>query len=148
MKKVRAIIIVIIVLVAFSGCGQVSSLSGKYINEQDKSEYLKFSGESTVKLHIEDMDYTGTYSILDNAVFLTFGQGDDTGIVVLEIKKKDVLLSLNGLAYVKKTFWNHYWKIYLFISVVIEIIYFLFKKIIIEHKGVKDIIKDIEDEVA
>lgn len=148
MKKVRAIIIVIIVLVAFSGCGQVSSLSGKYINEQDKSEYLKFSGESTVKLHIEGMDYTGTYSILDNAVFLTFGQGDDAGIVVLEIKKKDVLLSLNGLAYVKKTFWNHYWKIYLFISVVIEIIYFLFKKIIIEHKGVKDIIKDIEDENA
>lgn len=146
MKKVGAVIIVIIVLAAFSRCGQVSSLSGKYTNEQDKSEYLKFSGESTVKLHTAGKDYTGTYRIHDNAVWLTFDQGDNIGLTVLEIKKKNVLLTLGGTAYVRKTFWNHYWKIWLLISVVVETVYFLFKKIVIEHKGVKDIIKDIEDE--
>lgn len=147
MKKIGAIIVVIIILATFSGCGQTSRLSGKYVNEQDSSRYLKFSGESTVTLHTDGVDYIGTYSILDNALMLTFASNDNMESVVLEIKSKKVLSTLMGLAYVKRTFWNYYWKRWLLWSFIFSVASFLIKKIFIEHKGIRDIAKEIYDEL-
>lgn len=146
MKKIGAIIVVIIILAVFNRCSQISSLSGTYVNEQDSSEYLKFSGESTVTLHADGKKYTGTYSIYDNAVMLTFSSNDDIESVVLEIKSKKVLSTIMGLAYVKRTFWNYYWKRWLLWSFILSVAYYLFKKIFLEHKGINDIAKEIKDE--
>lgn len=111
MKKIEVIIVVIFMLITFTGCGQVKSLSGKYVNEQDSSEYLKFSGESTVVLCADGEKITGTYSIYKDAAMLMFGSGDNVESVILGIKNKNTLiLNIVGVAYVKKTFWNYYWK--------------------------------------
>lgn len=111
MKKINLIIVVIIGILVFSGCGQIKSLSGKYINEQDSSSYLKFSGESTVVFCTDGEKVTGTYSIAGNAVMLAFGTGEDAAIEFLAIKNRSTLIyNLFGVAYVKRTFLNYYWK--------------------------------------
>lgn len=111
MKKKYLIIAVIVVLVILSGCGQVTSLSGKYVNEQNNSEYLKFSGETTVVFRADGEKITGTYSIVGDTVMLVFGAGENTTLEFFAIKDKNTLIyNLYGVAYVKRTFWNYYWK--------------------------------------
>lgn len=114
-------IVAIFILVAFmAGCGQVSSLSGKYVNEQDKNEYFKFSDESTVEMYSGGHKVTGTYFIYTDAVMCTFGSGDNAYYEVFEIKAKDTLIYNGiGVAFVKKTFWNYYWKRFLLLCLVI-----------------------------
>lgn len=110
MKKFGLALIIFILLV-FNGCGQISSFSGKYVNEQNKSEYLKFSGESTVDLYSDGRKTTGTYFIYNDAVMVTFGSGDNIESTIFAIKNKNTLIYNGvGVAYVKKTFWNYYWK--------------------------------------
>ncbi len=111
MKKIYLIIVVIIVLAIFNGCSQVTSLSGKYVNEQDSSEYLKFSGESTVEFSADGEKMTGTYSIVEDTVMLVFGTGENAAIRFFAIRDKNTLIyNLFGVAYVKRTFGNYYWK--------------------------------------
>lgn len=143
------IVVILFVFAAFNRCSQISSLSGKYVNEQDKSEYFKFSGESTVVLHTGGNKVTGTYSIYEDAVMLIFGSGDKAERVILGIKNKNTLIYNGvGVAFVKRTFWNYYWKWYLLWSSIISVIWFLVKKIFVEHKGIKEIISDIDEEVG
>lgn len=146
MKKIGVAIVVILILAAFTRCGQITKLSGKYVNEQDKSEYLKFSGESTVVLHTDGKNYKGTYDIYENALMLTFNTNDKIENEIMEIRDKKVLLTLTDVAFVKRTFWNYYWKIWLLVTCIISAASFLYKRIVKEQKGLKDIIKDIKDE--
>lgn len=111
MKKINLIIVVLVVLAVFSGCGRITSLSGKYVNEQDSSQYLKFSGESTVVFCTDGEKMTGTYSIAENAVMLVFGAGENVTMEFFAIKDKNTLIyNLFGVAYTKRTLWNYYWK--------------------------------------
>ena len=111
MKKMYLVIVVIIGILVFSGCGKVTSLSGKYINEQDSSDYVKFSGESTAVFCIDGDKKTGTYSIAGDAVMLAFGSGENVEMEFFAIKNKNTLIyNIFGVAYVKRTFLNYYWK--------------------------------------
>lgn len=145
MKKI-VVMLVLFILVAFSGCGQVKSLSGKYVNEQDKNEYLKFSGESTVEMYSDGEKITGTYFIYADAVWSTFGSGDKAKSELFAIKNKSTLIYNGvGVAFVKKTFWNYYWKKLVLITVVMYGVLFIINLIKSLKKNGKNLGKAINE---
>lgn len=126
MKKISVAIVIMIILATFTGCGRVSSLSGKYVNEQDKSEYFKFSGESTVEMHSGNQKITGTYFIYSDAVICTFGSGDNSDSIMFVMKNKSTLIYNGvGVAFVKKTFFNFYWKVLALLIIIVYGIMFI-----------------------
>lgn len=111
MKKYRIVIALIVVIIVFTGCGHVTSLSGKFINEQNSNEWIKFSGKSVATIHADDINITGTYLISDDVVMITIVTEDSTDSLLLAIEDKYTLrYNLVGVAFVKKTLWNYYWK--------------------------------------
>lgn len=109
MKKRTAIIITLIMLimVTLSGCGEVK-LSGTYVDEDNKDNYFKFSGENNVSLYSEQGHIDGTYYIIDDAAILYFDSEPEFNTLILEIKnnRKVYLLST---AFVKQGFLKRNW---------------------------------------
>lgn len=106
MKKIYAILILILTAFIMSGCGK-TNISGTYVSERDSNEYLEFTGESRVEYHFDGDSMVGSFRVADNLVLISF---DNNESVILEAKNDKTLY--NGLnAFVKKGFWEkHWWK--------------------------------------
>lgn len=141
-KRNRSIIITLILLivlmVSVSGCGRVK-LSGTYVNEHDREEKFKFSGESKVTYYNKNESMDGSYQGSGKSIIAVFGQGDDTTMEFLTIENKKVLY-YNSMAFVKKGFIERYWHIALIIGVAYCIITAIYKK-----KTGRDLEEDLEN---
>lgn len=126
-KKNCAIMLFVVFLMIFmSGCG-VKKLSGKYVNENNKSEYFKFSGESKVTYHNEQGSKVGNYRIENNALIAYFEEGEE--LIFLEVKDKKTLYEGYTTAYVKKNFLQRHWEAIVIFLVIYSIVSLVYTKI-------------------
>lgn len=126
LRKATAFIILVMLMMLLGGCG-VKKLSGTYVNELDRKNYLKFSGKSKVTLHNENGKITGSYRIKDDLLVLYFDTEEGT-MAWLEIEDKKTLY--DGMtAYVKKGFLERNWLKILIFTIVFGTVMIVYEKI-------------------
>lgn len=135
---VITLVLVMILAVSVSGCGRIK-LSGTYVNEHDKKEKFKFSGESKVTYYNKDGHVDGTYYGDKDSVIATFGQGENATIAVLSVDSKKVLY-YNMMAFVKKGFIERNWYKFLLLGAAFTIIEAIYKR-----KTGRDLGEDLEN---
>ncbi len=104
---VFTLLLIMLLAISVSGCGRVK-FSGTYVNEHDKKEKFKFSGESKVTYYNHGQSLKGTYYGDNECIVITFGQGEDTEMIVLGVESKKVLY-YKMMAFVKKGFIERNW---------------------------------------
>lgn len=100
-------VLIMLLAVSLSGCGKIK-FSGTYVNEHDRKEKFKFSGESKVTYYNHGQRIKGTYFGDNDCIVITFGQGDDAHMMVLMVESKKVLY-YNMMAFVKKGYIERNW---------------------------------------
>ncbi len=139
-NKNIVIILVLIMLLAISlsGCGRIK-LSGTYVNEHDRKEKFKFSGESKVTYYNHGQRLKGTYYGDNESIIITFGQGEDTQMIVLMVESKKVLY-YNMMAFVKKGYLERNWWKWLIAGAVYTIVTSIYKR-----KTGRDLEEDLDN---
>ena len=143
MKKIIALAVLLVAALTITGCSDKDiKLSGTYVNELDKDQYLKFSGESKVEIHLADVTVTGSYITLDHLVVINSPTGDSITMVA---KNKKTLYA-GSVAFVKQGFWKkHWWKV-LLVLIGIGIISGIYK--LITGRDLGDDLENLGDKVA
>lgn len=140
MKKIIAFAVLLVTALTLTGCfAKDIKLSGTYVSELDKEQYLKFSGESKVDIHLGGAKVTGSYIVLDQLVMINAGTGDAITLVA----KDDKTLYSGTVAFVKQGFWKkHWWKVVL-VLVGLSIISGIYK--LITGRDLGDDLERLED---
>ena len=141
-KKDKKIIItfmlIMLLAVVVSGCGRIK-LSGTYVNEHDRKEKFKFSGESKVTYYNHGQRLEGTYFGDNESIIITFGQGEDAQMIVLMVDSKKVLY-YKMMAFVKKGYIERNWWKWLIAGAVYTIVVAIYKR-----KTGRDLEEDLEN---
>lgn len=142
-KKMIAFAVLLVAALTLTGCsGKDIKLSGTYVNELDKDQYLKFSGESKVEIHLDGVTVTGSFIVLDQLVMINAPTGDS----ITMIAKDKKTLYAGTTAFVKQGFWKkHWWKV-LLVLVGLSIISGIYK--LITGRDLGDDLEDLGEKVA
>lgn len=129
-KKDKNIIITLVLImllaISVSGCGKIK-FSGTYVNEHDRKEKFKFSGESKVTYYYHGQSQKGTYVSSNDCIIITFGQGEDAQTIALIVDSKKVLY-YNMMAFVKKGYIERNWWKWLIVVAVYAIADAIYKR--------------------
>lgn len=143
MKRLAAILVLVFIAFAMSGCfGSKSSVSGTYENDENSNEYFEFSGGGSVKYHKDGQSISGVYAESEGfAVAVQLNDGTSMGFVLTDNGK--TLVGTN--TYVKRGFWEkHWWKI-LIGFIILAVISTIFKSV--TGKDIDEAIEDWEDKM-
>ena len=132
------IVLVMILMISLSGCGRIK-ISGTYVNEHDKKEKFKFSGESKVTYYNKDGRIEGTYYGNRNGIVVTLGEGENETVAFLTVENKKVLY-YDMMAFVKKGFIERNWYKFLFLGAAYSIVAAIYKR-----KTGRDLEEDLEN---
>ncbi len=131
-------VLIMLLAVCLSGCGK-TKISGTYVNEHDRKEKFKFSGESKVTYYNHGQRIKGAYFGDDDCIVITFGQGDDAQMIVLAVESKKVLY-YNMMAFVKKGYIERNWWKWLIAGAVFSIVEAIYKR-----KTGRDLEEDLDN---
>ncbi len=137
-KFFQIIILALLLLVPLSGC-KSNRLTGSYVCKEDKSVSLAFSGEGNVTFHDGNGDVVGSYTVIDDSVFIllpedvnwpVLGLSSALSEMILEIENNKTLSAetagvtvlLFNKQGIVKIIWSKYWKQIIIAFVVLGII--------------------------
>ena len=145
-KQIVGIIITCVVLMALmvmlSSCGESNSLSGKYVNAGDNTEYLEFSGKNSFELYKNGkMSMYGSYKISGDILTLSFDLGSSWSDLSCKLNKSKNTIYFDGTSYIKggtdaagniveeKGFWAKHWPKFVIGFIVLGVIGMIYNKV-------------------
>jgi len=131
MRKLTVMSTILMVFVLMlSGCGG-SGLSGKYVNEANDSQYLKFSGSRNVVLSGGGHPgVDGNYYIRGNTLYISFDYGGYNSQEAFILNSNRSTISYDGGAFIKKKgFLARHWLKIVIVWMVLGLIVIAYEKI-------------------
>lgn len=139
---VIAFILIMLLAISLSGCGRIK-FSGTYVNEHDRKEKFKFSGESKVTYYNHGQQLKGTYFGDKESIIITFGQGEDMQMIVLMVESKKVLY-YKMMAFVKKGYLERNWWKWLIAGAVYAAVEAIYKRKTGRNLGDEQLVRQVK----